>query len=74
MAVYTFLESYDFTGKNVYLFCTHEGSGQAGTFSHLKGILSKAKVSTDGLVMQGAHARTPGAKQEAENWLKKLNL
>ena len=27
MPVYTFLESYDFSGKNVYHFCTHEGSG-----------------------------------------------
>ena len=70
MAIYTFLESYDFTGKNVYLFCTHERSGQPGTFSHLKDILSKAKVSTDGLVMQGSHTRTPRAKQEAENCLK----
>ena len=23
MAVYTFFESFDFTNKNVYLFCTH---------------------------------------------------
>ena len=73
MAVYTFLESYDFSGKKVYLFCTHEGSGQAGTFSHIKGLLPQAKVSTDGLAMQGAHARTPAAKQEAENWIKRLN-
>ena len=27
MAVYTFLESYDFTGKKIHPFCTHEGSG-----------------------------------------------
>ena len=72
MAVYTFLETYDFTSKNVYLFCTHEGSGQSGTFSHIKGLLPSAKVFTDGLVMQGTHARTPSAKQEAENWLKKI--
>ena len=72
MAVYTFLETYDFTNKNVYLFCTHEGSGQAGTFTHIKGLLPKAKVFTDGLVMKGSKARTPGAKQEAETWVKKL--
>ena len=74
MAFYTFIETYDFTNKNVYLFCTHEGSGQAGSFSHIKSLLPKANVSTDGLVMQGAHARTPGAKTEAENWLKKLKF
>ncbi|MBD9195999.1 MAG: hypothetical protein EGQ09_02920 [Clostridiales bacterium] len=27
MAVYTFLEHYDFTGKVIHPFCTHEGSG-----------------------------------------------
>ncbi len=27
MPVYTFLESYDFSGKKIYNFCTHEGSG-----------------------------------------------
>ena len=31
MAVYTFLESYDFSGKTIVPFCTHEGSGLAGT-------------------------------------------
>jgi flavodoxin len=72
MAFYTFLETYDFSNKNVYLFCTHEGSGQSGTFAHIKGLLPKANVSTNGLVMQGAHARTPGAKQEVESWIQKL--
>src|SRR5512145_3060339 len=27
MAVFTFLESYDFSGKTIIPFCTHEGSG-----------------------------------------------
>ena len=31
--LYTFLESYDFTGKNVYLFSTNGGSGLSGTVS-----------------------------------------
>ena len=31
MAVYTFLEHYDFTGKVICPFCTHEGSGLSQT-------------------------------------------
>ena len=31
MAMYTFLESYDWNGKTVIPFNTHEGSGQANT-------------------------------------------
>jgi flavodoxin len=27
MAVFTFLETYDFSGKTIIPFCTHEGSG-----------------------------------------------
>ena len=30
MAVSTFLESYDFSGKTILPFCTHEGSGMGG--------------------------------------------
>ena len=41
MAVYTFLESYDFTGKKIHPFCTHEGSGLSNTESDIKGIVWK---------------------------------
>ena len=74
MAVYTFFESFDFTNKNVFLFCTHEGSGQAGTFSHVKSILKNANVSTNGLVMKGTDTRNSNAKQAVEAWLKKLKF
>ena len=72
MAVYTFLENYDFTNKKVYPFCTHEGSGNTGTFERLKKIIPKADVHTNGLDIFGTKARV-NAKSEVENWLKKLN-
>lgn len=31
MAVYTFLEHFDWSGKRIHPFCTHEGSGMSGT-------------------------------------------
>lgn len=31
MAVYTFLENYDWSGKTIHPFCTHEGSGLSST-------------------------------------------
>ena len=74
MAVYTFLENFDFTNKKVFLFCTHEGSGQSDTFSLIKGILNKAKVSIGGLVMKGTETRKAEAKQKVEDWLKKLKF
>ena len=74
MAVYTFFESFNFTNKKVFLFCTHEGSGQAGSFAHVKNVLSTANVSTNGLVMKGTDTRNAGAKQTVEAWLKKLKF
>lgn len=44
MAMYTFLESYDWNGKTVIPFNTHEGSGQANTVTTIKGICEGAYV------------------------------
>ena len=36
MAVFTFLESYDFAGKKIVPFCSHEGSGLGGSIRQIK--------------------------------------
>ena len=36
MAVFTFLESYDFSGKKIVPFCSHEGSGLGGSIRQIK--------------------------------------
>ena len=36
MAVFTFLEKYDFSGKKIMPFCTHEGSGLGNSLSDIK--------------------------------------
>ncbi len=46
MPVYTFIESYDFTGKNVIPFCTHEGSGLGGTQNKVQNAAKGAKLLT----------------------------
>lgn len=35
MSVYKFLEGYDFSGKTIIPFCTHEGSGISSTESSI---------------------------------------
>ena len=72
--MYIFFESFDFTDKNVYLFQIHEGRGQARTYSHIKNVLSNAKVSTNVLTMKGTDTRNPNVKQTVEAWLKKLKF
>ena len=54
MAVYTFLEALDWTGKTIHPFCTHEGSGLCGTESIAR-ICQGARV-TDGLAIRGSDA------------------
>jgi flavodoxin len=36
MAVFTFLESYDFSGKTIVPYCTHEGSGMGSSEQDIK--------------------------------------
>ena len=55
MAVATFLERYDFTGKKVIPFCTHEGSGLGGSVGYIKKIIPAAEVKA-GLAIHGAEA------------------
>ena len=74
MIMYTFMEEYDFDGKDVYLFNTHEGSGDAGTYSTVQSKLSKANVNTDGLALDGKTARSDDGKQKTIEWLKGLGL
>lgn len=75
MAVYTFLESYDFSGKTVIPFCTHEGSGLSGTQGSIEAVCSGATV-LDGLAIRGSVAQNEQdeAKIDVQEWLDGLNL
>ena len=70
MAVYTFLESYDFSGKTIVPFCTHEGSGLSGTEGSIKRSCPDADV-LKGLAVQGKTAQTSYDKAESAviEWL-----
>jgi flavodoxin len=71
MAVLTFLETYDFLGKTIVPFCTHEGSGMGSSELDIKKACPQAKV-LPGLAIRGGSVSQ--ADKEVENWLKKLNL
>lgn len=61
MAVYTFLENYDMSGKTLIPFCTHEGSGMGISERELKRICPKADV-VRGLAIHGAGAAESAAE------------
>ncbi len=56
MAVYSFLENYDFTGKTILPFCTHAGSGLAGTVDRIRAVCEGATV-LEGLAIAGTTAQ-----------------
>lgn len=71
MAVFTFLESYDFSGKTIVPYCTHEGSGLGSSERDIKKLCQTAKV-LPGLAIKGSTVAR--ADNEVENWLKRLGL
>ena len=52
MAVFTFLEAYDFSGKTLVPFCTHEGSGMGKSEQDVKKACPQAAV-LPGLAIRG---------------------
>ena len=59
MAVYTFLEQFEWNGKTIHPFCTHEGSGLSGTEGKIQSAC-KGAVVTKGLALQGSFVDTAG--------------
>ena len=69
MAVFTFLQSYDFSGKTIIPFCTHEGSGMGG-LSDIKLLCPTAKLDK-GIAIKGSSVH--GADKVVKNWISKLS-
>lgn len=75
MAVYTFLESYDFSDKTVIPFCTHAGSGLASTVDSIKNELPSANVM-QGLAILGTEVQNNQSqvKNDLDDWLSNLEI
>jgi len=68
MAVFTFLEEYEFAGKTILPFCTHEGSGLGGSERDIRELCPGAKV-LPGLTIRGAGVK--GANDAIKSWITK---
>lgn len=71
MAVFTFLEQFDFTGKIVIPFCTHEGSGMGGSARDIAAASRGASVC-EGLALRGRSASQAG--NDIAAWLRRLGF
>ena len=66
MAVATFLERYDFTGKTILPLCTNEGSGMGSSERTIKQCAPGAEVKK-GLPLTGSSAANSG--NDVKRWL-----
>ena len=66
MAVYTFLEQFDFSGKNIMPLCTNEGSGMGSSEREIKKTCPGAEVKK-GLSITGSEAAN--ASGSVKRWL-----
>ena len=71
MAVFTFLEAFDFSGKTILPFCTNEGSGMGKSEKDIRKICVNANVVA-GLSIKGSKAEESG--DSVRKWLNKNGL
>ncbi len=66
MAVFAFLERFDFDGKIIKPFCTHEGSGMGNSEKDIKRLCQGAKVE-EGLAIRGGSVSR--SRELIEKWV-----
>ena len=69
--LYTFFETYDFSGKTIVPFNTHGGSGFSGTQETI------AKLEPNATVLEGksiSRNSIAGAEQEIVDWLQSIGM
>ena len=71
MSVFTFLEEYDFSGKTIIPFCTHEGSGLGRSVEDTTELCPQSTI-LDGLAIRGSSVET--AQDDVSEWLRKIGM
>lgn len=71
MALYTFLDEYDFFGKTIIPFCTSGGSALSDTVEAIRTAEPEAVV-LDGFHVSGSSAARSG--NSVDNWVRSLHL
>lgn len=71
MAVYTFLDTYDLSGKTIAPFCTHGGSGLSGTDDNIR------QEEKDANVLEGmaiSDSSIDESDSDVEEWLSECGI
>lgn len=67
MVLWTFLEKHDFSGKTIYPFCTHEGSGVGRSLQDIHALCPDAVLGTS-LALLGT--TVADAEDDVRRWLR----
>lgn len=72
MPLYTFLESYDFSGKTIIPFTSHGGSGFSGTIGTISEMQPGADVLDNGFSV--SRNNVADAQNDLADWILGLNI
>ena len=72
MILYTFFDTYDFSGKTIIPFTTHGGSGFSRTIQTISELQPNATVISDGLSI--SRNSVSGAENDVVDWVNGLDL
>lgn len=73
MAVLSFIEENNLSGKQVYLFCSHGTGGLAESVGDIESVLPKStELSED--IFDAGEDETLSSEQDIVNWLEKLGF
>jgi flavodoxin len=71
LAVYSFVEGYDFSRKTVIPFCTSGGSGFSSSIEELRKLMPGARV-LEGFAVH--ESKISGARDDVDKWLRKIGI
>lgn len=71
MAVFTFLEQYDFSGKTILPYCTHGGSRMGRSEIDIARLCPKATI-LDGLAIRDSNVKV--SQSDVTDWLRKAKV
>ena len=72
MAVLSFLEENDLSGKQIYLFCSHGTGGLANSVEDIKGVVPDGKFSDN--IFDCYEEDASGSQQAIQDWVKALQV
>ena len=70
MAILSFLEEYDLSGKQIYLFCSHGTGGLASSVEDIRAAIPNSSISEH--VFDVYEEDAASSKQDIETWLEEL--